>query len=267
MIEIDGLNAGFHDDGAGVLVIFDDGSSPPAEIEIRDGHDFSVFVAPWIGTDEGISVPQTLSFTAGGSDRTASLALFVGDARADQTDRITVDVPGAPLITIDNSLVRIDGPQWDTVVIDVPIPAGASQMTVHVRSFDFGGGVTPDSINWLCAALSVPTEPPPPGGEGCTPGYWKNHLEDWPPTGLDPGDDFDATFGVDLFTPDITLEQAVNAKGGGVNKLARHGTAALLSALHPAVDYPFSDAEVIDFVQAGDAGPLVAANELGCDIP
>ena len=109
---------------------------------------------------------------------------------------------------------------------------------------------------------------PPPGGgdEGCTPGFWKNHLEDWAGTVFSTGDDFDATFGVDLFDPDITLEMAVNAKGGGDNKLARHGTAALLSAAHPEVEYPISVSEVIALVQAGDADILVAFNELGCEI-
>lgn len=105
---------------------------------------------------------------------------------------------------------------------------------------------------------------PPPGGEGCTPGFWKNHLELW--VGVSPSDDFDTTFGVDLFDPDITLEQAVNAHGGGVNKLARHGTAALVSALHPDVAYPLTVAEVIAAVQAGDADTLVGFNELTCSI-
>jgi hypothetical protein len=54
--------------------------------------------------------------------------------------------------------------------------------------------------------------------------------DSWGPTGYTPGDDFDAPFGVDLFNPDITLGEAVNLGGGGVHKLARHGTAALLSA-------------------------------------
>ena len=108
--------------------------------------------------------------------------------------------------------------------------------------------------------------PEVPCGEGCTPGYWKNHLDSWPPTGYAPSDDFDTTFGVDYFDPDISLEQAVNRRGGKVNRLARHGTAALLSAAHPDVDYPYTVAEVIAFVQAGDADPLVEANELGCPI-
>jgi len=99
------------------------------------------------------------------------------------------------------------------------------------------------------------------GGEGCTPGYWKNHPDSWAPTGLSPEDDFDATFGVDFFDPDITLLQAVRAKGGGINVIARHGTAALLNALHPVVNYPFTEAEVIAFVQARDVDALVEANE------
>jgi len=105
-------------------------------------------------------------------------------------------------------------------------------------------------------------------GEGCTPGYWRNlrkHGDEWTPP-FSPGDDFDTTFGVDLFDPDITLGEAVNAKGGGVNKLARHGTAALLSAAHPDVNYPLSVAEVIALVQAGDADTLATANELGCPL-
>jgi hypothetical protein len=103
--------------------------------------------------------------------------------------------------------------------------------------------------------------PPPPDGQGCTPGFWKNkkRLPLWP---LDPDADFDTTFGVDLFDPDITLGEAVRAKGGGDNKLARHGTAALLNAAHPDVDYPLTEAEVIAAVQAGDADTLVGYNEL-----
>nr|NIQ99725.1 hypothetical protein [Gemmatimonadales bacterium] len=68
------------------------------------------------------------------------------------------------------------------------------------------------------------------------------------------------------FDPDITLGQAIDAKGGGVKKIARHGTAALLSALHPGVAYPFTADEVIAAVQAGDVDALAKANELGCPL-
>jgi cysteine-rich repeat protein len=104
-------------------------------------------------------------------------------------------------------------------------------------------------------------------GDGCTPGYWKNHLSSWAPTGLSPADDFDTTFGVDFFDPDITLEEAVNLKGGGIRKIARHGTAALLNALHPDVNYPLSASEVIAAVQATDLGGIVDFNELSDTCP
>lgn len=98
---------------------------------------------------------------------------------------------------------------------------------------------------------------------GCTPGYWRNHLEEWVPTGLAPSDDFDNTFGVDLFDPDITLGEAIWARGGRENRVARHGTAALLSALHPEINYPLTSAEVIAIVQSGDIDTLVDFNEMG----
>lgn len=123
---------------------------------------------------------------------------------------------------------------------------------------------------WTSTPLPTHTPRPTPldddNGEGCTPGYWKNHSKAWGPTGYSPGDDFDATFGVDLFTADITLEQAVNMQGGGVERLARHGTAALLNAAHPDVDYALKVTWVIAFVQAGDAHRLAEFNDLVCPL-
>jgi hypothetical protein len=107
---------------------------------------------------------------------------------------------------------------------------------------------------------------PPAGGQGCTPGYWKNHLEDWGPTGYSPADIFNDVFGVSYFGASYTLDDAINQGGGGVRRLARHGTAALLNAAHPDVNYPYSVAQVIAWVQAGVADPLAQANELGCSI-
>ena len=111
-------------------------------------------------------------------------------------------------------------------------------------------------------------------GEGCTPGYWRNHRNAWPPTGYAWGDDFDTTFGVDLFTPNITLGQAIWLGGGGKRKVARHATAALLNAAHPDVDYKYTAAEVIAVVQAYprpsgdglDIDDLADANEEGCPL-
>ena len=92
-------------------------------------------------------------------------------------------------------------------------------------------------------------------------------MDEWADTGYDPAGDFDGTFGVDFFNPDITLLDAVNLGGGGIKKVARHGTAALLNAADPDVNYPFTVAEVIAKVQAQDVSELEAANELSPECP
>jgi hypothetical protein len=214
---------------------------------------------------------------------TLSLALFGSAAAQDAEVGFNVDCTGAygfgsvPAHTIVIYAVSLWDPgSMQMLSWDGSVSGGESGAPFEVN-IPWGVEIVPgtdanSSYYWIWINGVLVQEshfecpPPPPTGEGCTPGYWKNHLESWGPTGLSPADDFDATFGVDLFDPDITLEEAVNAKGGGAGRLARHGTAALLSALHPDVGYPYSADEVIALVQAGDADTLAAANELGCPI-
>jgi hypothetical protein len=129
-----------------------------------------------------------------------------------------------------------------------------------------------------------------PGGDGCTPGYWKQsqHFGSWtaPYMPEDPG----ATVFGDVFTTpgslkikvdktqivleDATLLQALNAQGGAVNALARHAAAALLNAASTA-SYAFTVGEVITTVNAALASgddtiientknTLAGENEKGC---
>lgn len=95
------------------------------------------------------------------------------------------------------------------------------------------------------------------GNQGCTPGYWKNHLDNWP--GADPADDdygnpgalpgaiLDSKFGnlsaagLGSFYND-TLEQALNFQGGpGLNGAAqilfRAAAAAWLNAADDRMSY------------------------------
>lgn len=142
-----------------------------------------------------------------------------------------------------------------------------------------------------------PPPPPPPGNAGCTPGYWRPGADPstgnfsriivrWGEAGINPIAIFDSVFGVTGFNGNVydgnafddggsgTLLDAVYARGGGVNALARHAVAALLNANHPDVAYPLTEAQIIAGVQAafasGDFGPfkdqLNAANNLGCPI-
>lgn len=152
--------------------------------------------------------------------------------------------------------------------VDLQIEVYDASGTAHL-------GVIGPEHDWDVFCLNPPTTPPTPppsdggGAEGCTPGYWKqdHHFDSWP-TAYSPTDDFDSTFGVDLFDPDITLAEALRAKGGQEGRLARHGTAALLSAASGDVDYQYTVAEVIQLVQDGNADALAAANEgeLGCPL-
>ena len=111
------------------------------------------------------------------------------------------------------------------------------------------------------------------GGEGCTPGYWKqdHHFDSWAATGYETHDDFDDVFGV-TSSGDWTLLEALKAKGGGEKALARHAVAALLNASNPDVDYAYTAAEVIALVQSAYGccnfeaikNLLEYQNELGC---
>lgn len=116
--------------------------------------------------------------------------------------------------------------------------------------------------------------PPPTGGEGCTPGYWRqeHHFDSWALTPYAPSDAYDPTFGVDGSFD--TLLAAVWARGGGENALARHAVAALLNASSPDVNYAYTVDEILAGVQnayaTGDFEPfkdaLDAANNAGCPL-
>ena len=118
------------------------------------------------------------------------------------------------------------------------------------------------------ASVTV-TVTPNGGGEGLTPGYWKNHLDDWPV--LPPGTTFLGIFGAG---PDVSIGEALNTKGGNCKALVRHAAAAYLSILHGGVDYPIGLGALIPLVynalDSGDCGAakdeIVGYNELGGDL-
>jgi hypothetical protein len=162
----------------------------------------------------------------------------------------------------------------ERTVLDTDPNPLVNTVTVHYNPEEFPNDITAN------ASDSV-TVKPPPGGEGCTPGFWKQdqHFDSW--VGFAPGDFFDAVFGVDVTlrvdnqqVANPTLLQALMAQGGGVNALARHAVAALLNASNPDVSFDFTAAEVIALVQEAVASGdfetahqlLAAANEQGCPL-
>jgi len=77
---------------------------------------------------------------------------------------------------------------------------------------------------------------------GLSPGYWKNHTEAW--VGYSTGDYFDTVFGVG---PHVTLLQALQTGGGGLNALNRQAVGAILNA--SSIPGALSEAYVLQFVR------------------
>ncbi len=112
------------------------------------------------------------------------------------------------------------------------------------------------------------------GGEGCTPGYWKqeHHFDSW--VGYSPSDLFETVFGVDVSYGNPTLLEALKIGGGGEKALGRHAVAALLNTANSNVSYLYSTADVIALVQlaysTGDfeevKDQLAGQNEQGCPL-
>ncbi|MDZ4279087.1 MAG: hypothetical protein U1B78_08100, partial [Dehalococcoidia bacterium] len=156
---------------------------------------------------------------------------------------------------------------------------------VFLKSQNVGGVQAADAVTITCASpptdtpthtpANTPTRTPtitptatePAGDEGCTPGYWKNHLVPWEPTGFDPQDSFENAFGTapDPFSDDPGMLEVLDLGGGGINALSRHAAAALLNASHPSLAYPLSPAAVIAAYQtalaSGDPSVIEAQKD------
>jgi hypothetical protein len=201
---------------------------------------------------------------------------------------LTTDGKILGLITANGSLSASDY----LGAIGTVYPTGSSG-----RAMQFNGGdrldldaglhtVTVHSENWrhadqtrVITECQLPPPPPPPGGaEGCTPGYWKQtqHFDSWEVYATT--DSFNAVFGLTgPFADSLTLLQALQLQGGGVNALARHAVAALLDSASSGVSYGLTTSEVIAQAKAayesGDAtliegqkNVFAALNEKGCPL-
>ena len=152
--------------GAGIIVLFDDGSSPTV-LDIRDGSDlaFGGFAPPLDTT-----VPQTFTFPASASDRTGQLHLFFASVAGTTSGaglrptaiEITTNGPNGGTQVRNNVLDSISGEEFDSFVISFDIPSGATSVTVQAFSEDrLGIGNLPASFDWLAAGLAIEPETPP----------------------------------------------------------------------------------------------------------
>jgi hypothetical protein len=142
--------------------------------------------------------------------------------------------------------------------------------------------------------MKVTEEPVGDGGEGCTPGFWKQsqHFDSFG-GGFQPNQTMTQAFLNFGGTPNfpninestITLVQALSTGGGGTNALLRHFIAAVLNAASPDVDAKYENiTEIVAAVKAALAGQpanlggevfnsveslknaLEASNQAGCPL-
>jgi hypothetical protein len=147
----------------------------------------------------------------------------------------------------------------------------------------FAGGSTSTSTTDTTSTTSTTTTTTTTtttGGEGCTPGYWKQdqHFDSWPvPTTTTLADAGFTNTGLPAGT---TLLEALSFKGGPTvqdakNILLRQAAAAYLNSL--SIAYAFTTAEVVDMVNdalaSGDRDTILdvkdvldAANNGGCPL-
>jgi len=136
-------------------------------------------------------------------------------------------------------------------------------------------------------ASSIPAGAVNIGNEGCTPGYWKNHTENWEEYTVNSllGNNFAIPGALAQFRDDTFLEALNYGGGSGIQGAARilfrATVASYLNAAHEGVGYPyrrFTDpgnlrAQVNAALASLDRQTMLAlaaqldkANNLGCPL-
>jgi hypothetical protein len=168
---ISGLPYDDNRDGAGVIIVIDDGSEAK-DIQIQDGNDGAYFDWP---APLDTMAPVTFTFDASDVDRDGDLILQVGGVTNDdglgRTTTIDVEVyEGNTLVNsflLADKLVSSEGAEWDVYSIladpnaSLLIPAGADSLTFQLDSRDAANGNpfegrTPASMVMLASTLELP---------------------------------------------------------------------------------------------------------------
>ncbi|MDJ0770785.1 MAG: LPXTG cell wall anchor domain-containing protein [Ilumatobacter sp.] len=150
------------DNGFGLIAIYDDGG-PEVEIGLVDGNDlaFINFPAPLDTT-----VPQVFTFEPAPIDRIVDIVMFASsvegpDLPTQRPNSIEVIVDGVEL-RYSNLFGSFDGAEWDTVMIEVPVPAGVGSLSVQALSADdLQSNNLPASFAWLVGMTIVQPFVPP----------------------------------------------------------------------------------------------------------
>lgn len=156
-ITLDSLDYTKIANGAGILVIYDDGSAP-ATIGLRDGLDLAFINFP---EPRKSTVLQTFTFASATVSRTANIAIFASSVAGkvsgldQRPDSIEITIDGNKQIFTD-LLHSNNGDEWDTINLQVEIPAGATTLSMQLFSRDDDNtGNLPASMAWLSGAFAI----------------------------------------------------------------------------------------------------------------
>ncbi|MBN2161956.1 MAG: hypothetical protein JXR25_03825 [Pontiellaceae bacterium] len=192
VLTVDGLDFLYHNAGAAVVVILDDGNT--ADIQIMDGDDFAyLWAANYLPASTKQTEPVEFAVPLSDDSQTGTMVLIITDIEDPR--------PAAVEVTVGNITTQLnvfegegEGSFLDIIELEVPVPAGVSNVTVQALSIDDGSGLMPASLDWHFVSWKLSTpDTPPPGIGTYTIGYWKNHPDDWP--------EYE-----DIFTPEEAME-------------------------------------------------------------
>jgi hypothetical protein len=239
------------------------------------------------GLNKILVIEDDRAFNPWGDYRWGGLITLTGFAPNSYIDRYTVvdDNAGEPpvVLKVDGVQVGASTPQGEALV---EVVNTTSQPTIVTNAQFSLGTSAVDRVTGSGGIdnIVVCTRQQTLGDEGCTPGYWKNHLSSWGATGFSPGQTVETVFDVpNAFGLDnVTLLQALSLSGGpgvlgGARLLLHHAVAALLNASHPGVEYPRRPADIIADVNSALASgsrstmlalkdALDADNNRGCPL-
>jgi hypothetical protein len=175
-IAVSGMEFTRENNGAGIIVVYDDGSAP-AEIQVVDGNDccFYNFSDPLDRTE-----PQTFTFTSSIVPRTATLVMMASSVASNRPNvvRITVGAVTTEFVDIFHNL---DGPEFDTSEISVDVPAGETSLTVQCFSEKHPSSVLtgiPASMCWMASSLAIVPEQPASLGDFVWDDYDEDGIQD-----------------------------------------------------------------------------------------
>jgi uncharacterized repeat protein (TIGR01451 family) len=233
-----------------------------------------------------VGSPITFSITVDNTGPVAATNVVVTDQLPGQVQGVTWEVTS----TVPSGLATDCVISGYLLTCTFPSIAAGAEVTVNLTSSVMTAatcGVVYNNTADVVASnhpsrtsnlVTVNAQCPPSAFQGCTPGYWKNHTDRWVTFKTD--DKFNSTFKINdkdsPFSKDLTLGGAIRLKGGGLNALARHATAALLNAANPGVAYPYTVAQIISRTVSAIAGGYAAIeaqkndfdqkNNLGCPL-